>query len=324
MQGLSLIFLSPLGALVALSVLVLFVALALVARRASRLRAALGVSRAPRSRLAAPAVAAAVLAGLVGLAAAQPVAVDETRLEVRQDAEVYVVLDVSRSMLARSGPSASTRLRRAKDAAFVLRASLPGVPVGVVSLTDRVLPHLFPSADEDAFRATVDLAIGIERPPPRSSFLTTATSFDSLASLSTRRFFTATAPRQLVVVFTDGESQSVNVARIARAFARPPGMEAVFVQMWDADERVYTRGVPEPQYRPDPRAREVLEALASAVDGSVFGEDEVGEAARDVRVRLDEGPTVTEGLRRERTALAPYVLLVAVLPLGVLLWRRDR
>lgn len=324
MAGLSLLFLTPAAALVALGVLVPLAALVLVARRAGRLRSDLGLSRAPRRRLTLPVAAATVLAGLVGLAVAQPVAQQETEVDVRLDAEVYVVLDVTRSMLASSGVSGATRLARAKDLAVVLRSGLPGVRVGVASLTDRVLPHLFPSADEDAYRTTVDLAVDIERPPPRSSFLTTATSFDALADLPGQRFYSPGAERRVVVVFTDGESQSINSGRIARLFARPPGIHAVFVQLWREDERVYTRGGPEPQYRPDPGAREALEGLAGAVGGRAFSEGEIGDAARDVRSYLADGPTAKEDRRRERTALAPYVLLAAVLPLGVLLWRRDR
>lgn len=322
--ALSLVFLSPLGALIALGALLPIVAGLLVARRARGLRGALGVSRAPRSLLLLPAVAAVALGGLVGLAAAQPVAEDETTLEVRQDAEVYVVLDISRSMLASSGASGATRLERAKDVAVKLRSALPGVKIGVASLTDRVLPHLFPSADEDAYRATVDLAVDIERPPPRSSFLTTATSLDALADIAPRRFFSPEAEKRVLVVLTDGETPTINAGRIARSFGRPPGIAATFVHLWGADERVYTRGLPEPQYRPDPAAREDLDGLARAVDAEIFGEGDVGGIAREVRRALADGPTAKEGLRRERTALAPYVLLLAFLPLGVLLWKRDR
>ena len=39
------------------------------------------------------------------------------------------------------------------------------MPVGVSSFTDRTLPHLFPIADEELFRATVEQAVDIERPP---------------------------------------------------------------------------------------------------------------------------------------------------------------
>jgi len=322
--GFSVIFLSPLGLLLAVGVLVPLGAMALVSRRAGRLRTALGVSHAPRSRLLAPTLAAAAVAALFGVAAAQPVAERKTTLHVRTDAEVYMVLDVSRSMLARTSPSSPSRLARAKVAARKLRASLVTIPVGVASLTDRVLPHLFPSADEDAFRATVDVAVGIERPPPRSSFLTKATNLDSLTAMSSQRFFSPRAKRRVLVVLTDGESQSINGARLARFFRLPPGVGAVFVHVWGKDERVFTRGVPEPEYRPDPGARAALEGLARTTGADVYGADRLDAASRQIRSLLRRGPTITQGRRTQRRALAPYVLIVAVVPLVVLLWRRDR
>ena len=324
MVGFSLIFLSPEGAFIAVGVLVPLVALLFVARRASRVRAALAVPRAPRSRLVVPTLAAAAVAGLFGVAAAQPVAESERALEVRTDAEVYAVLDISRSMLARSGLHGSMRLKRAKLAAIELRGALPDIPVGVASLTDRVLPHLFPSADADAFRATVALAVDIERPPPRSSFITTATSFDSLAAVASQRFYSPQANRRALVVFTDGESQGINAARLARAFRTSPGVHVVVVHFWSRDERVFNRGLPEPQYRPDPGARADLDALAKTAGVRVFDETELDEAISAVRSSLREGPTVTEGVRKTRMALAPYLLAAALLPLGVLLWKRDR
>jgi hypothetical protein len=324
MVAFDLIFLSPDGALIAIGVLVPLAALLFVARRATRLRAALTVPRAPRSRLVVPTLSAAAVAALFGTAAAQPVAEQEQALEVRTDAEAYVVLDVSRSMLAKSGLQGSSRLKRAKTAAIELRAALPEIPVGVASLTDRVLPHLFPSPDADAFRATVGLALDIEQPPPRSSFITTATSFDSLAAVATQRFFSPQAQRRAVVVLTDGESQGINAARLARAFRGPPSLNVVFVHVWGRDERVFNRGLPEPQYRPDPEARTDLDGLANATGARVFDESELDEAISRVRSSLRRGPTVTEGVRKTRMALAPYLLALAILPLGVLLWRRDR
>jgi hypothetical protein len=187
-----------------------------------------------------------------------------------------------------------------------------------------VLPHLFPSPDADAFRATVDLAVEIERPPPRSSFLTTATSFDSLSAVASQRFFSPQADRRAIVVLTDGESQGINAARLARLFKRPPGIGVVFVHFWSRDERVFSRGLPEPQYRPDPEARADLDGLAKAMGARVFGEDELTAAAARVRGLLARGPTVTEGVRKTRRALAPYLLAAAFLPLGLLLWKRER
>ena len=122
-------------------------------------------------------------------------------------------------MLARSGADAPTRLGRAKAAAIKLRSALPEIPVGVASLTDRTLPHLFPSADADVFRATVGLALDIEKPPPRSSFITNATSFDSLATVATQRFFSPPAARRAVVVLTDGETLGIKSRRAWHASA---------------------------------------------------------------------------------------------------------
>jgi hypothetical protein len=128
----------------------------------------------------------------------------------------------------------------------------------------------------------------------------------------------------VLVVLTDGETPSINAGRVARAFSRPPGIGVAFVHVWKDGERVYTRGLPEPQYRPDPAAREDLEGLARAVGGEVFDEGDVAGVAQWIRTLLDDGPTAKEGVRRERTALAPYVLLAAFLPLGALLLLRDR
>ena len=258
------------------------------------------------------------------MAAAQPVAERETALEVRTDAEAYVVIDVSRSMLAKSGLDGTSRLKRAKAAAVQLRSALPEIPVGVASLTDRTLPHLFPSADADAFRATVDLALDIEQPPPRSSFITTATSFDSLSAMATQRFF---SPR----AHPPGGHRAhgrrePGHQRCASRASLPPAARAGrdLRPVLERDERVFNRGLPEPQYRPNPAARADLDALAAATDRDGFDESELDEVAPRVRSLLRKGPTVTEGVRKTRLALAPYLLACAMLPLGVLLWRRDR
>jgi len=318
------VFLSPLGGLLALGVLVPLAALFEVTRRGSRVRAALDLLTPPRAALAVPVVAAVAAAGLLGLAAAQPVVEQQAVRRVRSNAEAYVVFDISRSMLARRHAGSATRLARAKAAAERIRAALPGIPVGIASFTDRALPHLFPSADETVFQATVARAIGIERPPPRSSFLTQATSLDSLSAIPAERFFSATAKKRLLVVLTDGETEPPDVSRIARQFRRPPRIDTMYVQFWHDDERVFTQGVPEPQYRPDPAARALLDRIATATDGRVYGEGDLGAVSRDARMLLGSGPTIVQGTRTSRHALAPYLVAAAVFPLALLLWRRDR
>ncbi len=318
------VFLSPIGVLLALGVVLPLCALYAITRRGARVRQLLGLRSLRRLSLLVPVLAAIAAALLVGLAAAQPVVEQTVDRRTRTDAEAYVVFDVTRSMLAKGSESGQSRLTRAKVFADALRAKLPTTPIGIASYTDRVLPHLFPSPDETVFRATVERAIGIERPPPRSSFLTNATSIDSLAAMPVERFFSPTAKKRLLIVLTDGESQSINIARIARVFNIPPTVKAIYVQFWHGNERVYTRGVPESQYRPDPAARANLDKLAAATRGTVYSEGEVAKVAGKARALLGTGPTVVRGTRTSRHALAPYLALAAFLPLTLLLWRRDR
>ncbi len=143
--------LTPLGALIAVGVVVPLVALALLHRRGTSVRQAIGLPE-PRPRVVRAAVAAIVLAAvLLGLAAAQPRLEWTSDKRIRDDAEAIVVIDTSRSMLARTSPRSEIRYARAADAALRFRSAFDDVPVGIASFTDRVLPHLFPSADEDVF-----------------------------------------------------------------------------------------------------------------------------------------------------------------------------
>ena len=300
------------------------VALVLVARRAARTRRVLALTPRPKRRLIVPVAAMVLTALLLGLAAAQPVLARETRLHVRTDAEVFVALDVSRSMLAREAQTGPTRLARARSLAVRLRAGLPGIRVGVASITDRVLPHLFPTADDDVFRTTLYRSIDIEQPPPRSQYSVNATSFDTLTDVATRRFFAPAAKRRVLVVLTDGESIPITAARIGRVFARPPAIKTVFVHVWNQNEHVYGTSGPEPQYHTDPTSGAILEALAVATDGAVYAESQVGAATARVRKFLGSGPTKAEGVRDARNGMAPYLALAALLPLGLLLTRQDR
>jgi hypothetical protein len=319
----SLTILTPLGALLALGLAVPLVALRRIRGRARGARAALGVAE-PRRVLLAP-LAGLILGGmLLALAATQPVFAWTRDRTVRTDAEAFVVLDVSRSMLAQQSLGSPQRIERAKAAASELRASLPEVRVGIASLTDRVLPHLFPSADADVFEATLERSLAIEHPPPRSSFLTGATSLNALATLRGLRFFSPSSTARLAIVLTDGESDPVSNARLGGLFRRAPAIEVVFVQFWHEDERVYSRGVPEPQYKPDPSARATLGRLAASVHGAVYSEGQVGAAARKARELLGGGPTVVQGAKAGKVALAPYLAVAALFPFGLLLWRRDR
>jgi VWA domain-containing protein len=319
---LRLTFLTPLAAFVAVAGLLPLAALGLAVRRAERVRRVLGLAPAALRARVLPASALVVAAALLGLAAAQPVLERDTKLRVRSDAEVFVIVDVSRSMLARTDAESPERLERAKDAAVELRESLSGVRVGIASLTDRVLPHLFPSPNEETFRRTLRGALGVERPPPRETLSANATSLEALTALANRHFFSPAVAHRVAVVLTDGESRPLDELGVAASLRRTPAVGAVFVQFWDARERVYTQGLPEPEYEPDRSARARLERIARLADGGVYSENELGAAARKIRELLGDGPSVVERDRRERRPLAPFLTAAAFLPLALVLLRR--
>jgi von Willebrand factor type A domain len=319
----SLTILTPLGAFLALGLVVPLVAFRRIRHRARGARTALRVTE-PRRVVLAPLLGLVLGGALLALAATQPVFAWTRDRTVRTDAEAFVVLDVSRSMLAQRSLESPQRIGRAKAAAIEIRAALPDVRVGIASLTDRVLPHLFPSADEKVFDATLDRSLAIEHPPPHASFLTGATSLNALATLRGLRYFSPSATSRLVIVLTDGESDPVSNARLGGLFRRSPPIDVVFVQFWNKNENVFSRGVPEPQYKPDPSARATLDRLAASTHGAVFSEDQVGAAVRKSRDLLGNGPTVVQGERAGKVALAPYLALAALFPFGLLLWRRDR
>jgi len=318
------VFLTPSGVLLALGVLAPLAAVFFVRRRAGRVRDVLGLTE-PRLRGLVAAILAVLSAGtFLGLAAAQPVIERTTTLETRTDAEAFVVLDVSRSMLARRSSRSQTRIERAKSAARTLRSALPDVRFGLASLTDRTLPHLFPSIDHDVFDATLSRSLGIEQPPPRSSLATNATSLDALATIRAQRYFAPKSRKRLLIVLTDGESQPVSAARLASVLRRPPVTDVVLVHFWHPDERVYSGDAPEPQYRPDPSSSLVLDGLARAVSGDVYAESEIGAATAKARELIGSGPSVVRGERSGQIPLAPYLAAAALAPLALLLWRRDR
>jgi hypothetical protein len=314
-------FLTPLGALLALGALVPLAVLVLRERRARSIRRSLGLAQPRPTALLPVALALAAAGTLLGAAAAQPVVETERTVRERTDAEAFVVVDVSRSMLAASEDGAPTRLVRARAEAERLRAALPEVPVGILSLTDRVLPHLFPTTDRAVFRSTLAKAVDIERPPPELFFSTRATNLNELGGIPRRGFFSPSARKRLLIVLTDAESQPVE-GGLESEFEREPRVETFFVHLWRPDERVYVAGAPERSYTPDPASRLALERVAALTDGRAFGEGDAA-AARVVAAAAGEGPTRERVLEGERRSLMPYAAALVLLPLGLVLLRRN-
>ncbi len=316
-------FLTPYAGLVALLVLVPLAAFALGERGRRRVTAVLRLPEPGRGWRAAVAVAITAIAALLGLAATQPTLVRHVQQHVRSDAEAWFVLDTSLSMSASERAGGPSRFRRSQLLAERVRDQLKDVPVGLASITDRAMPHLFPSPDRTTFHATLFRSMGIERPPPTDGFSVLITTLGSLSRLASDNFFSPRSTRRLMIVFTDGETKPFVDRSLATLFRRPPGVSTIFVHVWQPDEHVFVNGVPDPLYKPVPRSGSYIRALAGATGGQAFGEDQVGRIVDAARSDLGSGPTVSLTHEQEQFAMAPWIACAAFFPLAFLLWRRN-
>ena len=260
----------------------------------------------PLARIELP-VAVAAVAAVLGLAAAQPFLTTERTRLTRLDAEAFVALDTSRSMLAAGSPNSPARLDRARRIARRLRAALSDTPTGLGTFTDRPLPLLLPSPDTEAFDSALAKAVGIERPPPRSTGVTIS-SFDAVAPIPIAGYFRPGVTHRLLVIVTDAESETFAVETLRRAFAGPPRTGVVLVRVGSPGEQVFgPTGAPEPAYIPPPAGGEALAGFLEATHGRSFGEREIGGAIRVARAAARNGPSRAPrhrvGTDRPRTVL---------------------
>ena len=259
---------------------------------------------------------------LLGVAAGQPVLGTERSVPERTDAEAFFVMDTSRSMLAADGPEGATRFDRAVEAASAIRDRIPQVRAGIVSMTDRLLPHVLPTTDRRVFETTLRRSIGVELPPPAFTYSTFATYYDILAGIPQRRYFSRTAKKRVLVVLTDGESRPFG-SELGSAFPGKPPIQTVVVRFGNTGERIYTTGEAE-SYVPVKNSEATIARMAELMGGRAFSEDDVSAAGDAVAEIIGEGETSDRTIPGARVALMPWVTLAAFLPLGFLLWRRNR
>jgi len=304
------VFATPAAALAALVGIVPVAVSFLRARRAARVRRELGLSEPPvATRLARPLALGCAFA-LLGLAAAQPSLVQQRKRLVRTDAQMLVVLDTSRSMLASSHPGGVPRYRRAAAFAARLHAALPELPVGVASLNNRLLPYLFPTVDEQAYTAVVSHAYGVQRPPPAVDSDSLATSFDQLNEVTGRTFFAAGARKRLLVVLSDAETSPFD-ARGTRSALRRIGATPILVRFWRPGERIFLPGRPLESYRssqPDELSR------LRAAGWPAYSERDLAAVVSRIKQTLGPGRRAWAGYRRRETSITPQIALAALAP----------
>jgi hypothetical protein len=300
------VFETPAAALAGLVGLVP-VAVALVrSRQASGLRRVLGLPEPNgRARLARPLALGCAFA-LLGLAATQPSLVRQRERHVRTDAEMLVVLDNSRSMLATPKPGSPPRYLRAAAFARRLRTALPELPTGVAALNNRLLPYLFPTVDEQAYASVLERAYGIQKPSPAIDPDPLATSFDELNEVTTQRFFSPAARKRVLVVLSDAETRPF-AARPTLAALRRTHTTPVVVRFWSPDERI-----PHESYRPTQADRL---AKLRAAGWPAYAEREPAAVVHQIEETIGSGPVAAVGYQRRETPIAPIVALAALAPL---------
>jgi hypothetical protein len=320
MGGIS--FLTPLDALFALAAVLPLAALLATERRSGRIRAALRLP-APRKLAVLPvAVALIALTSLVAVAAAQPIVVRQRLVSERADAQAFFVFDTSLSMEAAQGPGRPTRLARSKQLALRLRATIPDVPVGIASMTDRTLPNLMPTTDVALFVRTLTQSVGINAPPPSQLYGSgRATTFQALVPLVQAGFYSRGVQRRLLVVFTDGESVKVSPYLSATLQRR---VTPVFIHVWRDGERIYHGRRVVKNYASDPTSMSALNRIASITGGGhAYTEQQMPEVAKAARAAVAYAGTRTHVSAYARVALAPWFVIAGAFPLAFLLWRRN-
>ena len=317
-----LIFLTPLGVLLALGAILPLAALVLGELRAGRARRALRLPAPPRRVYASTVIAIASIPVLLGLALAQPVLRSEEMLHVRSDAQIFYVFDTSNSMRASGGPRGPTRLERALAAARRMRLDLHDVPSGVATMTDRVLPNIFPTGDEQLFTAALAETVGVERPPPKG-FEDRATTFAALDTFAGYNFFSEGIAHRLVVLLSDGETAPYFAGDLRESLRPPPRTNFVIVRIGRQEERIWVNGRLDRGFRADPGAARATANLAQVVNGQSYSEGEVAAATQAAKRFLGTGPLAGVGHGLRAVALAPWLVLASLLPLLVLLWSRN-
>ncbi len=308
------VFLTPTAALVGLAFLLPLAMLVRRERAASRARTTLGLRATAASRRLARPIALVCLGGLVAAAAAQPVIRDRAGASVRTDAEVYLTFDVSRSMLARATPESPVRLDRALVRADAIRRGLEDVPIGVATLTNRMMPLLFPTGDQRGVSAVLGGSVRILQPQPARLTAARATQLGALTLAADRSYYNAEARRRALVVFSDLDTDFFSLQGTL-ALLRRQRIEPFVVRVARPGETVFGAGGKPLDYRP---ASTVSVGALREAGWHAFEEEQSAAAIPAIRAYLGDGPLEAKGaIQSERSIVFLLALASAVVVAGL-------
>ncbi len=287
-------------------------------RRERRAALALGLQPQPLWRALQYGVCAGLVVALAAVAAGEPSLRRVQTVHLRSDAEVYLFLDASASMLAGASSSAPTRLEQARQAAAEFARALPGdLPLGAGALPQSPLPLTAPTGDRQLFLAAIDHLTAPGSLPEHLYGDRTATNLGNLASLTKSRYFLPQTRQRIVVVLTDGEGPSFDEASTAAKLKRSH-IHLVFVRFGSPRDRIWLRRPGEPpvadaNYLPDLADLADVRLLARDTGGGFYGQGQVRDAIDGVGRLVGHGPDrPAQPLSLYADPLGQYLVLAAL------------
>jgi hypothetical protein len=307
------------GALVALGLLAPLAGFEwLRLRRERRAARAVGLqSQRLRFALRNGVCAGAVIA-LAAFAASEPSLRRTTNVHLRADAEVYVFVDASASMLASASADSPTRLQQARAAsADFARGLPPDMPLGAGALPQSPLPLTAPNGDRQLFLAALDHLTAPGSLPEHLYGGRTATDFSNLSTLTDAQFFLRKTRRRIVVVLSDAEGPSFDAAATA-ATLKHAHIRLVFVRIGSPDDRIWLhppgqQPILDTKYVPDVSDLGEVRLLAGETGGGFYDQRRIREAVDKVDRLAGQGPDrPAEPLALYAQPLGPYFVLAAL------------
>jgi hypothetical protein len=311
-----LVFLTPWAALVGLAFIVPLVMLTIRERASARVSRALDLRPLPLSRILLRPLALAVLALLVAVVAAQPAVRATDSTLVRSDAELLLTFDVSRSMAATDAPGGVRRLERARALGQELHEALPDVPTGVATLTNRMMPLMFPTGDKRGVTAVIDNSLRLMQPQPAALTAARASSLGALTLAADRSYYNPSARKRALVVFSDLDSDFFSLEGTLRLL-RQNRIEPFLVRVAAPGEQIFDASG---------RPNAYVSVSTVSVEGlrrarwHAFEEGESRRLVSEIRTYLGQGPVEASGLVESQRTLAPWFALAALALSAVLVF----
>jgi hypothetical protein len=287
-------------------------------RRERRAARAVGLEPQRVWRAADRAVCAGIVVALAVFAASEPSLRQTSRVKLRKDAEAYLFVDASASMLASVSPSAPTRLQQARTASARFAQELPpDLPLGAGAFPQSPLPLTMPIGDRQLFITAIDRQTYPGTLPEHYYGGKTATNFANLSYLTSARFFLPTSQSRIVILVTDAEGPSFDSTATAASLEKEH-IKLVVVRVGSPRDRIWVRTahhspVTNPKFVSDLSDLGELRLLSSETGGGFYGENEVGAAIAKVERLAGHGPDrPAQPLSLYADSLGPYAVLAAL------------